>query len=381
MIGDLVTSLVPRLAEQTRSRFDIFDVVRHGTHEKQISNVFAWLLDASGTHDLGTAFQDIFIDQVNGATKSAPVPPGDYSVRQEVDVSGVGNDIADIVLDGEAATLVVENYGYSDGHGHSYEGYRDYGERDGKRGVVVMLCERHSPSDLREGWEQSTVVTYAALLRRLRELVDAPVYRLQHPQQAMFLLQLHDHFVKGIHVTDESLLHFVDVLCATGEVGRFGQSPEAARIAFADAVREQALVQFTEARDLLQRAKAALRRFSSGVLAEQLNAAVGHGWVAGVSSRYQGIYQWTINFELLDAQAVGGESGLQLKFGPSAWFAIAVDKHWAITPETPDYGRVFVTRGATREIRETSVALGEVLDGLSPTDERLRDAILTLLGR
>jgi len=49
---DLVTQLLPTLARSLDASFNVFDVMHHGTHEKQVSNVFRWLLDAEGTHGL-----------------------------------------------------------------------------------------------------------------------------------------------------------------------------------------------------------------------------------------------------------------------------------------------------------------------------------------
>ena len=61
----LVTRLVPVLAMKPQEEFNVFNVMRYGGHEKQLSDVFAWLLDAGGTHKLGDSFLRIFIDEVN----------------------------------------------------------------------------------------------------------------------------------------------------------------------------------------------------------------------------------------------------------------------------------------------------------------------------
>ena len=51
----LVTRLLPVLAKKPQEEFNVFDVMRYGGHERQLSDVFAWLLDAGGTHKLGDA--------------------------------------------------------------------------------------------------------------------------------------------------------------------------------------------------------------------------------------------------------------------------------------------------------------------------------------
>ena len=51
----LVTRLLPVLANKPQEEFNVFDVMRYGGHERQLSDVFAWLLDAGGTHKLGDA--------------------------------------------------------------------------------------------------------------------------------------------------------------------------------------------------------------------------------------------------------------------------------------------------------------------------------------
>jgi len=58
----LVTRLLPVLAKKPQEEFNVFDVMRYGGHERQLSDVFAWLLDADGTHKLGDAFLRIFIE-------------------------------------------------------------------------------------------------------------------------------------------------------------------------------------------------------------------------------------------------------------------------------------------------------------------------------
>ena len=116
--------------------------------------------------------------------------------------------------------------------------------------------------------------------------------------------------------------------------------------------------------------------FAKRDLVPQLNEALGDEFVTGVKAHYQGIYQWTINLYLPE------ESQLQLKFGPSAWYANERDDYWEIKPEpgTVDYAHLFLTRTATRELRPSAVTLQEVLDGLGHEDHRLRDEILDLLG-
>lgn len=88
-LADLVSSLVPSMARRQTAGFNVFDVMHHGTHEKQLSNVFAWLLDADGTHGVGHAFQSIFIDEVNHRLE-APLEvvldgTSRLAVRQEVE--------------------------------------------------------------------------------------------------------------------------------------------------------------------------------------------------------------------------------------------------------------------------------------------------------
>ncbi len=241
MPEDLVTQLLPILVRpREKPEFNVFEVMHHGTHEKQLSNVFAWLLDPSGSHRLGDVVQRIFIDEVNKALGSAPrVPYGPYSIRQEVNTSsaGVTMDIADLVLESDDTVLVVENYYVADGHGHDFQGYRDFGTKDGKRSEVVMLCSTRGSADLTDGWIGAAVVTYPNLLQ---SLAASPAlsrdYASAHPQQRAFIQQMEDHFVKEQRVNDDQLIAFVEAACTTGEAFRYSatQRDEAA-INFADA--------------------------------------------------------------------------------------------------------------------------------------------------
>ena len=112
MREQLVMRLLPVLAKKPHEEFNVFDVMRYGGHERQLSDVFAWLLDAAGTHKLGDAFLRVFIDEVNRGIRDAkPVAHGAYGVRQEVNTAeaDAGGDIADLILENEKTVLVVEN--------------------------------------------------------------------------------------------------------------------------------------------------------------------------------------------------------------------------------------------------------------------------------
>jgi hypothetical protein len=108
---------------------------------------------------------------------------------------------------------------------------------------------------------------------------------------------------------------------------------------------------------------------------------MGDGFVSQVSARYAGTYQWTVNFDLPDDEEKFAERRLQLKFGPSAWFANEKDPNWkqTVDPEVADYSRLFLRRAKTKEVRQSEVTLQEVLDGLAPSDRRLHDEIVQLL--
>ncbi len=201
-LNQLVTGLVPLLSRSLAEQFNVFRVMHHGTHEKQLSNVFAWLLNVEGTHGLGDAFQRIFLEQVNvDLPKENQLPVFGYRVAQEVDTSGYGTsaaDIADIVLTGPNATVVIENYEYSDGHGHDYRQYLEYGAAEGQPSVVVLLCVRHERQLQTHGWEQAVVVTYAEVLDRLRtHIANDKAWRQNHQQQHFFLNQLFEHYLEG----------------------------------------------------------------------------------------------------------------------------------------------------------------------------------------
>ena len=125
--------------------------------------------------------------------------------------------------------------------------------------------------------------------------------------------------------------------------------------------------------------------YSREHLRRQLNDTLDEGFVGDVSAPYQGSYQWTVNFYLpglvLPDAAQFGESQLQLKFGPSAWFANERDPNWTVKVDraVADYSRLFITWAATREIRQSVVTLQEVVDGLATDDLRLHDEMVKLV--
>lgn len=387
MPNELVTGLLPVLGSPRDKWFNVFDVMHHGLHEKQLSNVFRWLLEAEGTHNLGDKFVKVFIDEVNrSVTGHGPLPHDGYWVRQEVNTSiaGDGGDIADLVLESNTTVLVVENYFTSDGHGHSYHRYREYSQRDGRRGVVILLCRDLDRSLQILGWENAPALTYGKLVERLHEVVARDlVYQRKNPEAYSFIEQMYSKFVKGRgRMEDEDVLGFVIAMCDTGEARRYQyKRQDVAAEQFASDLAEQARERFCEARELLQRVKSQLKSFSGETLRRQLNTTLRDDFVRKVTAKYAGIYQWTINFDVTDDGIDFGEGRLQLKFGPSAWFANEQDPNWkhTVDPSTADYSRLFLTRATIMEVRQSVVTLQEVLDGLAPTDRRLHDEIVPLL--
>lgn len=379
-----VSPFLPVLAGVAERGFNIFDVMHHGRHEKQISNVFAWLLDADGTHGLGKKFQAIFIDRINKRLPSeVTIGVDGYSVRQEVNTApeGAVADIADLVLEDDDTIIVVENYHVSDGHGHSYHGYRDFGVRQGKRTEVVMLCQTVQNAYLTEGWEAAAVVQYTDLLDPLIDLIerDKP-HRTTFPDQVLFLRHMRQAFTTGERMNTADRIGFMVAMCSAGkgETYRASNRDDAIR-AFADQLRERTIEQFHGSIDLLREVKAALRAHVDNVVVPQVHAAGVPERITVVSASYQGIFQWSINFWLAEETEEEGEASVQLLFGPSAWFAKERDSWWrrTVPAEEADYSRVFV--GARRQLFLTDVSIAEVIDGLDTTDRRLGDAIVAAL--
>lgn len=389
MARDVITHLLPSLRASRVAGFNVFDVMHHGTHEKQLSNVFRWLLDTDGSHQLGSAFQRIFLDAVNEHRSSADrFGPGPYVVHQEVNTAepGEGGDIADLVLTSDNAIVVVENYVTSDGHGHSYGGYLSHAGRQGREQFgVVLLCREHDSSAQTDGWENAAVVTYGALVDRLHAVASLDLeYQRRHPDVFWFIQQLHSKFTgRQVRMEDHQALRFIETMCATGEAGRYAEkSAELAGKQFAQDVADQALRRFAESREVLQQIKAKLKAYGDNVLRPQLNQTFGEGFVSAVGTPFQGRYQWTISMTTAETDAGTGEGPLQLKFGPSAWYAYEHDPSWKSPTQRPpaDYSRLFITRAKTREVVQSSVTMEEAHEVLSSDDRRLHDEIVALLG-
>lgn len=384
---DLITRLLPLLGRSLDIGFNVFDVMHHGTHEKQVSNVFRWLLEVGGTHNFEALGQELFMEQVfmNRHLQQEP-PQGPFSVRQEVNTSEATEpeDIADLVLENDIAVIVVENYETSDGHGHSYDRYLKFSQRGGKQGVVVLLCLEENQSLQTQGWELASVVTYERFLDRLmHELNSSPTYAAQNPEQYAFIIQMHRKYAsRKRRMSDQEVLDFVTAMCATGEAKRYQERDrDVAAERFANDVAQQARERFGEGRDAMQRVKTLLRSYAELVLRSQLNATLATEFVGKVTTRYSGIYQWTIDLEAAIPMDSSEIDRIQIKFGPSAWFANEEDDYWKhkVDPETADYSCLFLTNPLTREVRQSRVSLHEVIDGLAPHDTRLHDEIVALL--
>lgn len=342
-LDQMVTTLVPSLSQSLAEQFNVFRVMHHGTHEKQLSNVFAWLLTTDGTHELGDAFQRIFVDHLNRQLPDEDhLPTSGYRVTQEVNTAGhedLSGDIADIVLTSDRASIVVENYEWSDGHGHSYERYLAHGASGGRQSVVVLLCVRHVSHLRSGGWEKAVVVTYAELLESLRGHVARDgAWRCAHPRQDFFISELVEQFTEGPGVVSgEDQIRFIKAMCDTGESARYGHRPlERAAQEFADLVALHAKRQFEEGRKTLAEVKRTLRGFSERVLAVQVNEALSTAQVTSVRTPFSGQWEWCVALVREDPHP-----DLYLEFGPTA----VVENGLVAEPVVgPDYGRIFVTR-------------------------------------
>ena len=396
-LDQTVIGLVPSLSRSLAAQFNVFRVMRHGTHEKQLSNVFAWLLDADATHELGDRVQRIFLELVNSSPlMGTALPTSGYTVTQEVNTVGPevntlgpevntlgpekpGKDIADIVLTGQNACVVVENYGTSDGHEHDYVNYLRYGRLRADDAVVVLLCARHEPHLQTRGWEQATVVTYADLLGGLQSAVQIDRgWKRDHPQQHSFLDQLFQHFLKGPAALDlDDRIAFLTTMCETGESARYGHRPQdVAAQEFAELVAQHARRQFEEGRQTLSNLKRTLKTLAETTLSGQLNERVSSGRVTTVEARFSGQWEWAVALRRADSSP-----NLFIVFGPSA---VAENAHVPVPLQAPDFTKLFVVRqapsgGGVDRILQTDVLLTEVLDGLPLEDVRLRDALLELI--
>lgn len=386
---ELVTALVPVLSRSLAEQFNVFRVMHHGTHEKQLSNVFAWLLDEQGTHELGDAPQRIFLELVNAKLpEDAHLPQSGYAVAQEVVTPGDEDkvdlesaDICDILLSSPEAALVVENFGTSDGHGHDFRRYLALGTAGGRSAAVVLLCETHTPHLQRDGWEQAVVVTYAEMLNALRaHITDDRKWTREHPDQGFFIRQLYEHFVEGpTAMNTEDTLDFLTAMCKTEESARYGHRPrERAVQEFGELIAAQARRQFEEGLEVLAATKQALSTYARSVLMEQVNGAIAEGPIRRVVTRFKGQYEWCVELHRPE-----GHMAIGLVFGPTA----VVDQARVPRPqENPDYSRVFIRLQTDTQVpvqvtdsRQTSVRLAEVLEGLPRDDVRLRDAVLQIL--
>jgi len=382
-LDHMVTALVPSMSRSLADQFNVFRVMRHGTHEKQLSNVFAWLLSAEGSHELGARFQQAFVEQVNlQLPTDAQMPPDGYTVIQEVDTSGQdgsGKDIADIVLSRPEAAIVVENFVASDGHGHNFHKYLAHGASGGRTSVVVLLCALRQPHRQADGWERAIVVTYAELLEALRSLVAADArWARSHPDQIFFINHMYSHFVEGsLAMSYEDRIAFMKAMCETGESARYGYRPQDhAADEFAELLAQHGRRQFEDGRALLAEVKQSLKSYVKRTLAEQLNSAIAAAPVTAVQARFVGKWEWCVAFRRRD-----GNPSLYLNFGPTA----AYGNTTAPKPiANPDFSKVFVSRqapggDAVDRIAQTGVGLDEVLAGLADDDLRLRDALLGVL--
>jgi len=377
----LVTSLVPSLSRSLTRQFNLFHVLRHGTHEKQLSNVFAWLLDADETHGLGDVFQRIFIKLINEQIDSEPPLPFEkYRVQQEVDtaIDETAKDIADIVMFGKEATVVIENFISSDGHGHDYYGYLNFGAQGGTQSVVVLLCSRHEPARQIDGWQHAVVITYVHALKPLKEhVMNNAAWCETHAPQNYLLTQLFEHFIEGPNaVNSHDQIEFIKVLCETGESERYGKRPlDNQAEEFSDLIAQHAKRQFEEGRVLLGKVKRALRDLAESVVRNQINARADQELVGSARARLAGQYEWYVVLHSPEGNVLGG-----FVFGPSAVFYNSINNR---PIDKPDYSQIFAMvetkTQADYVLVETGVGFAELATGVPAEDTRLSEAFLRAL--
>lgn len=382
---DLITPLLPVLGRRLDPVFNVFDVMHHGTHEKQLSNVFAWLLKPQATHGFGALFQQLFVRRAAAqAPEIAGLPEGLWTVRQEASTTPEAGsaDIADILLDRDDARIVVENYLVSDGHGHGFDNFLAHARTGGRRGAVVMLCQQEDRNLLRAGWEGAAVLTYESLLDELMgELAKHSTWRQENGEAAVFLDQMHRRFVtQGGIMSDQDVLDFVVAMCGTGDAARYGRAQrEQQAEQFAADVALQAKERFLEGGEVLRTTRQKLITWSRAHLLKQLRAARPDLPELAVYARYQGIYHY-----IVQVRPKGGKGEdprrFELILGPTAWKYIEDPDDWvnAQPPSDPDYRHLFLYRNG-HVIRQSAVTLAEVLAGLEPDDHRLCEEALALL--
>lgn len=388
MVDDFISDLLPVLGRSLEAQFNVFDVMHHGLHEKQISNVFRWLLNRDGSHRLDDRFVQIFIEEVNDslALEDAFATTG-YWVRQEQNTTLEPEetaDIADLVLESAEAVLVIENYFTSDGHGHDFLRYLAYGRRHGKRAAVVMLCRDVDRPLLTEGWQQAAVVTYSQLANRLHEELRSDTgYRASNADAYSFIEQLRRTFDSEAQtVEDRDILDFVVAMCDGAQADRYGKAPQGvAAQQFGQDVAAQATRRFEDGRALMQRVKDRLQAYVKRMLVPQLDEVAGPNFVRGVTVGRSGMYVWTIDIQIDGARLGSEASRVQLKFGPSAWHAVEADPSWrgAYSGEKPDYSEVFMTLNKPMAIRRTGLSMAELMAGVGPEDTRLRNLAFEML--
>lgn len=389
MEHDLVTELMPTLTRQWEDRrFNLFDVLRHGTHEKQLSNLFAWLLTNDETHELGDMPARIFVDEINAVRPGKPINCGRFKVFQEENTSdpSLGADIADIVLvdEDERVAIVVENFHTSNGHGHSYASYLKHGQRRIGEGtsIVVLLCATEDRTQLEGGWEESAVITYRNFVRKVCDHVDSTNdYAVHRPEQAAFFKQMRAHFVKGEEVNDQASIEFVRQMCVVDEAELFGRSNQAVvEEAFAEKLKQESLRRIGEGRDMLLRVKSELKLFCSGPLRSMVQEISGREVFDDVKADWRGSYQWSVR--LMKGGLGNDNEILRIRFGPTAWYAFK-DPYGEFpnldrSQQNPDFAYLFVGDPFTTRMQQTSVTLGDVLGGLDG-DTRLAEEIVAFL--
>ncbi|MBI2692608.1 MAG: PD-(D/E)XK nuclease family protein [Solirubrobacterales bacterium] len=390
MSRDLINELIPVLTKPWGNKpFDLFEVLHHGTHEKQLSNLFAWLLKDDETHQLGDIPARILIDEINVEGVAAPLDYGQFKIFQEQDTSEstLGADIADIVMVSteRRVAIVIENFHTSHGHGHNFAGYSDYGRRRAGDGVsvVVMLCATEDRTQLVDGWQNAAVVTHKSFVRKVCDYVDnLNGYAENHPDQFAFFKQMRAHFVKGEEVNDEASIEFVKQLCSVDEAALFGMTNQAlAEDAFGEKIKQEFLRRMAESRAMLFRVKSDLKLYCEGDLRNQIAAKSREDIFDGVKADLRGNYQWAVR--LVNRAQSDGDEVLQICFGPTAW--LHLEDPWREFPNlevgepNPDFANLLIVDRHKTRVKQSSITLSDVLEGLEG-DTRLAEEIVAFLG-
>jgi hypothetical protein len=183
------------ILDATGARFNVFDLCGVAHYENTHSDIIAEFLNRNGSHSLGTAFLDAFLEELNEELKKKEVDIARFDTKtakivREADSDGRRMDI--LIGDKNQNAILIENKIYAGDQGKQLQDYEKFTLKQFKHCVVLYLTlDGHGASEQSAGNVNYIPISYAGFIIQWLEKYVSIAAR--HPFVRESLVQYINH--------------------------------------------------------------------------------------------------------------------------------------------------------------------------------------------